>query len=427
MTLAPTGVDSALFYKPNASLYVRNIPAQGLLNQKLSMNPLQSHRRAGAFTLVELLTVIAIIGILAALLLPAVTRSQMRAKRIVCVNDLGQMGIAFQIFMHDHAGKFPMSVPMSDGGSQEFVQNGYAVGGEFYFSFRHFQTLSNEIVVTKLMVCPADTRLPAVKMGAMQNGNLSYFIGVNADYDKPGSVLAGDRNIANVPPSNPSIVHGGAGNRLRWTKELHEVKGNVLFADAHVEEWTPALLSASPNNAGLTADFFLPSVKPGSTGSTQTTYGSAGGGGYGAAPGSSRPSGNPSSPSYGSPPSYNNPASAPVAAKQPASPAYQPSHPNNASFNNSGVTRTAPNGRIETQNATNAIRTISIVTNVPSITTTQDVTEGLGAFDQRVVKTVAPILKWGYFLLLLLALLILALEIRRRILRRRKRLAALKR
>src|SRR5882757_6524496 len=100
------------------------------------MNSLQSHRRAGAFTLVEMLTVIAIIGILAALLLPALSKGQMRARRITCLNGMGQMGIAFHIFIHDHNGKFPMQVPMSGGGSEEFVQNGYAVGGEFYFAYR---------------------------------------------------------------------------------------------------------------------------------------------------------------------------------------------------------------------------------------------------------------------------------------------------
>ena len=390
------------------------------------MNSLQSHRRAGAFTLVEMLTVIAIIAILAALLLPAVTKGQMRAKRIACINGLGQMGIAFQIFMHDHGSRFPMQVPMSDGGSEEFVQNGYAVGGEFYFSYRHFQVLSNEIVVAKILVCPADTRLPAANLSALQNANLSYFVGVNANYDKPTSVLAGDRNIANVPPSNPSIVHGGTGNRLRWTKELHEVKGNVLFADAHVEEWTPTLLSASPNNAGITADYFLPSIQPGQSGQNRQPYNSASGG-YGTGSGSSRPAGNSASPSYTPPPSQNNSAPAPVAAKQPAPAASQPAMPGTPSFNNSAVTRSVPNGRPDTQYSTNAVRPVQIVTNVTSIAPTQDVTEGLSTFDKRVVKTVRPVLKWGYFLLLLLARLILALEIRRRILRKRKRQAALRR
>ncbi len=301
-----------------------------------------------------------------------------------------------------------MQVPMSDGGSQEFVQNGYAVGAEFYFSYRHFQVLSNEIVVPKALVCPADTRLPAANLSALQNANLSYFVGVNADYDRPGSVLAGDRNIANVPPSNPSIVHGGVGSRLLWTGELHEAKGNVLFSDAHVEEWTPTLLSASLNAAGITADYFLPSIRPGQPGSPGQTYGTT--------TGSGRPPGNPPPGNYTPPPSYKTPA-----------PMYPASLPNNAAVNNSSVARTSPNIPTVPQNPTNAIKKTVIITNVTSITTTQDVTANLSTFDKGVVKTVAPVLEWGYFLLLLLALLILILEIRRRILRKRKRKAGLRR
>lgn len=55
-----------------------------------------------AFTLVELLTVIAIIGILAALLLSAVSQAKARAQRIVCVNNVRQLGIALQAFVADH-------------------------------------------------------------------------------------------------------------------------------------------------------------------------------------------------------------------------------------------------------------------------------------------------------------------------------------
>jgi prepilin-type N-terminal cleavage/methylation domain-containing protein len=63
--------------------------------------------RKGAFTLLELLVVIAIIAILAALLLPVLSRAKARALQIQCVSNYKQAGVALQMYLDEFNEQLP--------------------------------------------------------------------------------------------------------------------------------------------------------------------------------------------------------------------------------------------------------------------------------------------------------------------------------
>jgi len=68
----------------------------------MKMNP----RAQNGFTLVELLTVLTITGLLAALLLPALARGKSQARRIGCLSNLREIGAAASLYMSDYNGGF---------------------------------------------------------------------------------------------------------------------------------------------------------------------------------------------------------------------------------------------------------------------------------------------------------------------------------
>jgi prepilin-type N-terminal cleavage/methylation domain-containing protein/prepilin-type processing-associated H-X9-DG protein len=63
-----------------------------------------------AFTLIELLTVIGIIAVLAAVLLPALSRAQERARGIVCLNNTKQLDLACTVYAGDNGERFPYNL-----------------------------------------------------------------------------------------------------------------------------------------------------------------------------------------------------------------------------------------------------------------------------------------------------------------------------
>ena len=281
----------------------------------------RANGRVGAFTLVELLVVIAIIGILVALLLPVLSQAKSRARRIECVGNLKETGLAFHLFANDHGGKFTTQVSTNDGGALEFVNAAYQVRDPFYFSYQFFRPLAGALVTPKPLACPADLeRWPATNFMQFNNWNLSYILGLKADPNIPQSILAADRGLPCCIDPFLKIKHIPPPIFPTHWDGVHNGSGNILFSDGHVEESYDAILQSEESVAEL---IFYPSVQETATTGWQSASTGMPNGPASGYPAYNQPNPNqpPDSGLSGSPPANGTPTSPNDAPSSPAQPA----------------------------------------------------------------------------------------------------------
>lgn len=134
---------------------------------------------AAAFTLVELLVVIAVIGLLAAMLLPALAGGKLSAQRAGCEGNLRQLGLATELYLGDSGGRFFNRCQTPTAAGQQWWFGWLASGVE---GQRSFDLSTGELYPylhgSDVRLCPSPVwNLPQFKL---KGTNVIFSYGCNA-------------------------------------------------------------------------------------------------------------------------------------------------------------------------------------------------------------------------------------------------------
>lgn len=203
-------------------------------------------------TLIEVLAVLVIVFIFAAMLLPA-SHGGNKARRIACVNNLKQIGLAFRIWEGDNGNKFPMEISATNADAMKLI-----AGGKAYVLW---EMMSNEFSTPQILWCPADTKY---NIGTnftigFSDANISYFFGLDVTTNETPMLLVGDDNLAvNDVPARPGILTLWTNSPVVWTKNRHEGSGNIGLADGSVQQVTTHGLILAISNAAAPSRLVIP-------------------------------------------------------------------------------------------------------------------------------------------------------------------------
>lgn len=174
---------------------------------------MKTSRSLRAFTLIEILTVMAIVACLASLVMPVADKFTRRAEAITCANNLRQIGVTGYLYAAENNQRLPTIEPWPSQpvySPEDGVRN-------------IFEVLEPYGLTRQTLVCKADLRGP------------NYNVKEGSSYQ--WCPMASDQNLQAVKLSWGHLPEGVTLNRLLVAfdySNIHDGASNILFGDGHV-------------------------------------------------------------------------------------------------------------------------------------------------------------------------------------------------
>ena len=238
------------------------------------------------FTLIELLVVMGIIGILAALLMSSLALAKAKAKRIQCINNVNQLGLAWQLYAFDSFDKLVLNGSSVTGGSPTqklWVQGAYystpdKTNGALLFD-PAYALFAPYLQSHGIYHCPSDR--PSLNTAEQTRSyGLNAWMGWSGGWDprlgtvtdssmiftkitaipRPSEYFTfGDLNWDSIcwPYYGVGVWAPGSEQIFNYPAAYHEKRGIIGFADGHTEShrWQdPRTIAAQSLNFHLHAD-----------------------------------------------------------------------------------------------------------------------------------------------------------------------------